>query len=145
MTPTEIVFQICNTIVLPQWLFMIFAPRWHITKWLVRSKLIPVLLAVVYVFYIVQLFSVGSLQSFNTLAGVKALFSNDQLLLAGWIHYLAFDLFIGGWEWQNAQGRLVPHYLLVPSLIFTFLFGPVGLLFYLAARVFFPPPIQAVL
>lgn len=144
MTPS-IVFQICSTLVLPQWLLMIFIPRWHITRWLVRSKLIPVLLAVIYLFYIVHLFSVGSLQSFNTLAGVKALFGNEQLLLAGWIHYLAFDLFIGGWEWQNSQNRHVPHSMVVPSLIFTFLLGPVGLLFYLTVRIFYPPPITAVL
>jgi hypothetical protein len=145
MTSNQIVFQICSTMVLPQWLLMIFVPRWHITKWLVRSKLIPVLLAIIYVFYIGQLFSVGSLQSFNSLEGVKSLFSHDGLLLAGWIHYLAFDLFIGGWEWQNAQTRHIPHYWLVPSLIFTFLFGPVGLLLYVTVRVFYPPQIQAVL
>jgi hypothetical protein len=144
MTPS-LVFQICSALVLPQWLLMIFVPRWHITRWLVRSKLIPVLLAVVYVFYIGRLFSVGSLQNFNSLEGVKALFGNDGLLLAGWIHYLAFDLFIGGWEWQNAQNRHIPHYWVVPSLIFTFLLGPVGLLFYLTVRVFYPPQITAVL
>jgi ABA4-like protein len=55
-------------------------------------------------------------------------------LLAGWTHYLAFDLFIGGWEVRDAQARGIPHLLVVPALVLTFLFGPAGLLLYLAIR-----------
>jgi hypothetical protein len=63
---------------------------------------------------------------------VRALFENPWLLLAGWTHYLAFDLFIGGWEVRDAQRRGIPHLLVVPALVLTFLFGPAGLLLYLA-------------
>jgi hypothetical protein len=145
MSPSQVVFQICSTLVLPQWLLMIFLPKWHVTKWLVRSKLIPVLLAIVYGIYIIPQLSPGLFQSFNSLNGVQQLFTQEQAMLAGWVHYLAFDLFIGGWMWQNAQGRHVPHYLLIPSYLLTFMVGPLGLLFYLTARVFYPPQIQAVL
>ena len=60
------------------------------------------------------------------------------MLLAGWTHYLAFDLFIGGWEVRDAQRRGIPHLLVVPALVLTFLFGPAGLLLYLAIRRFAP-------
>jgi hypothetical protein len=63
---------------------------------------------------------------------------NRWALLAGWTHYLAFDLFIGGWEVRDAQRRGIPHLLIVPALVLTFLLGPAGLLFYLAIRWFAP-------
>ena len=62
---------------------------------------------------------------------MRTLFENPWLLLAGWAHYLAFDLFIGGWEVRDAQRRGIPHLLVVPALVLTFLFGPAGLLLYL--------------
>jgi ABA DEFICIENT 4-like len=65
---------------------------------------------------------------------VRLLFQDDYLLLAGWIHYLAFDLFIGGWEARDAKRLGLPHLLLVPCLVLTFLFGPVGLLAYFTLR-----------
>lgn len=145
MSPSEVVFKISSTLVLPQWLLMIALPQWHITKWLVRSRLIPVLLAVVYGFYIIPQFSTGLFKNFNSLAGVQQLFTSEGAALAGWIHYLAFDLFIGGWMWQNAQGRHVPHYLMVPAYLLTFMLGPLGLLYYVIVRAFYPPQIQAVL
>ena len=64
---------------------------------------------------------------FSSLAGVRTLFDNPWALLAGWTHYLAFDLFIGGWEVRDAQRRGIPHLLVVPALVLTFLFGPAGL------------------
>ena len=75
---------------------------------------------------------------FSSLAAVRALFDNPWALLAGWTHYLAFDLFIGGWEVRDAQRRGIPHLLVVPALVLTFLFGPGGLLLYLAIRSFAP-------
>ena len=52
------------------------------------------------------------------------------LLLAGWLHYLAFDLLIGRWEVRDAQQRGIPHLLVIPCLALTFLFGPAGWLLY---------------
>ena len=135
MTP-ETAFQFANTLVLPQWLLMIVAPRWQVTKWLMASMLIPGLLALLYVYY---LFTSGSnldFQSFSTLAGVTALFKQGQAVLAGWIHYLAFDLVAGSWILRNGQERGVNHLLLVPCLLLCFMLGPCGLLLYLVIRSF---------
>jgi hypothetical protein len=50
------------------------------------------------------------------------------------VHYLAFDLFVGGWEVRDAQERGIRHLLVVPALVLTFLFGPAGWLLYVATR-----------
>jgi hypothetical protein len=56
------------------------------------------------------------------------------------VHYLAFDLFVGGWQVRDAAQRGVPHLALVPALALTFLFGPVGLLVYFGGRAAFGRP-----
>ena len=70
----------------------------------------------------------------GSLAEVSRLFENPYLLLAGWVHYLAFDLFIGAWEVRDARRLGIPHLLVVPCLGLTFILGPVGLLLYLGLR-----------
>jgi hypothetical protein len=62
------------------------------------------------------------------------LFSQPWLLLAGWIHYLAFDLFVGSWEVRDARDRGIPHLAVVPCLTLTFLFGTAGWLLYAMVR-----------
>jgi hypothetical protein len=133
MTP-DIVFQIVNALVLPQWILMIVAPRWQPTEFLAKTLLIPAFLALFYIFYLFFGKSGLDFQSFSTLAGIKTLFSKDDAVLAGWIHYLAFDLTVGSWMLRNAQRRYVAHGWLIPCLIFSFLLGPVGLLLYLIIR-----------
>jgi hypothetical protein len=59
------------------------------------------------------------------------LFTDHWLVLAGWVHYLAFDLFIGSWQVRDARRNRVPFLLVLPCLLLTFLFGPIGLLLYL--------------
>jgi uncharacterized membrane protein YhdT len=62
------------------------------------------------------------------------LFSNPWLLVAGWLHYLAFDLLTGTWEARDAVSRGVPRWLLVPCLFLTLMFGPTGWLLYMLIR-----------
>lgn len=132
----EAVFNLANVLVLPQWLLMIFAPRWFVTKWLVNSYLIPACLGVVYIIY---LFGGGPVDfaSFGSLSGVKNLFANggDGVMLAGWVHYLAFDLVAGAFVLRDSQEKNVPHWLIVLPLFFCFMLGPVGLLLYWLIRL----------
>ena len=134
MTP-DTAFQITSTIILPQWLLMAFAPRWFVTQFLVKSFLIPVVLAVLYAYYI---FAGGPIDfgAFGTLEGVKGLFQNggDGVVLAGWIHYLAFDLIAGSVVMRDAQERGIPHWWVVVPIFFCFMLGPVGLLLYWIVR-----------
>jgi hypothetical protein len=133
----ERLFSLLNLITMAAWLPLVFLPgaRWTAT---VVPVAIPCLLAAVYVVLIVAVLP-GSEGGFSSLAGVDALFDNPWALLAGWTHYLAFDLFIGGWEVRDARQRSVPHLLVVPALVLTFLVGPAGLLLYLAIRRFAAP------
>ncbi|AEI49522.1 ABA4-like family protein [Runella slithyformis] len=131
----ETAFQIANALVLPQWLLMIVAPRWGVTQWLVRSYLIPVLLACLYAYFI---FSGGPLDfnDFSTFEGVKSLFSKggDGAVLAGWIHYLAFDLVAGIFVLKDSQEKNIGHGWIVLPLFFCFMLGPIGLLAYWIIR-----------
>jgi len=114
------------------WALLVFAPRWRWSQ-RVASVIIPLTLAIVYVVLIVLYFAKSS-GGFGTLGQVAQLFQNPWLLLAGWIHYLAFDLFLGAWQVRQAQRLRITHLLVIPCLLFTFLFGPVGLLAFWAIR-----------
>lgn len=132
MTPDQL-FSIANLVAMAGWLVLLLAPRWRHGASLVSGVAIPVVLGVLYVGIIVSSFG-RSEGGFGSLAEVSALFADPWLLLAGWVHYLAFDLFIGAWEARDAARHGVPWWLLAPCLLLTFLFGPAGLLLYLALR-----------
>jgi hypothetical protein len=76
-------------------------------------------------------------QDFSSFSGIKNLFSKgrDTALLAGWIHYLAFDLVAGSAVLQDAQQKNIPHRWIILPLFFCFMLGPVGLLMYWLVRL----------
>jgi hypothetical protein len=127
------VFQICNSIAPLAWILLIFFPKWKWTRIIILQGIIPLILGVVYLSLIVLFFGEGE-GDFNSLNGVMKLFTHPWAVTAGWIHYLAFDLFIGSWEVSNSQKLGIKHYLIVPSLLLTFFFGPIGLLLYFLTR-----------
>ena len=114
------------------WLLLVILPRHSIVQ-LVAGVVIPLVLSVGYLMLIVLHFR-GAEGGFGSLADVATLFQKPELLLAGWIHYLAFDLFIGAWETRDAQRSGLPHLVVIPCLVMTFMLGPIGLLFYFAIR-----------
>lgn len=132
MSPTQI-FAVANFVALCGWLLLIALPGKTSVTHLISGVVIPAVFAVVYTVMIAIHFG-GSEGGFSSLPDVARLFSNPWLLLAGWLHYLAFDLLIGSWEVRDARERGVPHLLVVPCLILTFLFGPAGWLLYLGIR-----------
>jgi hypothetical protein len=132
MTP-ERVFSLCNTAALAGWIVLALAPRRRWASAFVSGLLLPALLSLIYGVLLAMHLGEGH-GGFGSLAAVTALFANPWLLLAGWVHYLAFDLFIGSWEARDAVRSGVPHWLLLPCLALTFMFGPLGLLAYLGAR-----------
>ncbi|MEO1964608.1 ABA4-like family protein [Hyphomonas sp.] len=133
----ETVYMLINLSVMPAWLLLALAPGAAVTRLVVHSGLYPLALGI---FYIVTLsmtlfFGMGAEGgSFNTAAGVSQLFSHPLGILVGWSHYLVFDLFVGAWEARDARRRGVAHWMLLPCLFFTLMFGPVGLLLYLVLR-----------
>lgn len=140
MTPHQI-FSVANTIALCGWLLLLVLPgRPWVTR-VISGAAIPAAFAALYVFIIVMNFGSGE-GGFSSLSAVALLFGNPWLLLAGWVHYLAFDLLIGSWEARDARERGINHLLVVPCLILTFLFGPAGWLLYLGVRSAGQFPIQ---
>ncbi|OON68498.1 ABA4-like family protein [Hymenobacter sp. CRA2] len=141
LTP-ELVFSLANTAVLPAWLLLAVAPRWGLTRRLIRSGAWPLLLAATYAaLLVVHYLSPHATEgSFSSLAEVAALFRDPWALTAGWAHYLCFDLCVGIWEVRDAERRGLPHILLLPALVLTFLVGPIGLLLYAALRQLRPTP-----
>lgn len=133
MMTAEALFSFSNLLAAIGWLLLILAGRVPLIATVITGAAIPLLLGLVYAVLIIGNFG-GAEGGFNSIGEVRALFGNDWLLVAGWVHYLAFDLFIGSWQVRDARKHGIPHLAIVPSLVLTFLFGPVGLLIYLAIR-----------
>ena len=131
MTPDQI-FSIANTSTLVPWLLLVVVPRHRVTR-IVAGTVAPALFAAAYVIVVATHFGQGK-GDFQSLTGVAGLFSNPWILLAGWLHYLAFDLLVGNWEASDARARGIPHLLVVPSLVLTLMFGPAGWALYHATR-----------
>jgi len=131
MTPEQI-FSAANLVAVAGWLLLLALPR-H--RWTTRlaGTIIPLVLASGYLTLLALHWGEGR-GGFSTLQGVADLFSNPWLLLAGWVHYLAFDLFVGTWEANDGAARGVSRWLVTPCLILTFFLGPIGFLAYQAVR-----------
>jgi ABC-type uncharacterized transport system YnjBCD permease subunit len=111
----------------------VLSPRLPGATLTITGKVVPGILALVYVALVASHWS-GSEGGFSSLPAVAALFSDPWILLAGWTHYLAFDLLVGNWEMSDARKRGIPYILVLPCLVLTFLFGPAGWLLYEAVR-----------
>jgi hypothetical protein len=131
------IFSLANSVAMLSWILLIILGRKRWVTNLVTGFAVPLILAVLYTALIVQHWGDPGGGGFGSLSGVAMLFSNQWKLLAGWVHYLAFDLFTGTWEVRDAADKGVPHLLIIPSLALTFLFGPAGLLLYFVTRVLF--------
>lgn len=127
MTPDQL-FIVTNPLAAVGWLALVATPgrRW---ARLLAGRAIPLVFAVGYLLMFVLHVS-GSQGSFSTLRGVWELFQNPWLLLAGWVHYLAFDLVVGAWEAEDSAARGISRWLVAPCLLLTFLAGPIGFLVY---------------
>jgi hypothetical protein len=135
MTPDQI-FSITNSTAMLGWLALTVFPRrrWALA---IAGLLLPAIFAAIYIAIVATKFFSAE-GSFSSLSGVSTLFSNPWVLLAGWLHYLAFDLLTGTWEVRDAQTRGVPHLLVVPCLFLTLMFGPTGWLAYVIVRAAYP-------
>ena len=137
----EQIFSIANSLALLSWLILLVAPRWTVTRKVILSGAIPLLLSIAYLILIVLFFGRAE-GGFGSLAEVMKLFTNEWAALAGWIHYLAFDLLVGVWEVKDSQARGISHWFVIPCLVLTFLLGPIGFLLYCGLRFFLSKEVQ---
>jgi hypothetical protein len=126
-------FLVVNSIALVGWIPLIIAPYWRWTHRFIRSGLVPLLLGGLYLYVLIRYFG-QSPGGFSTLDEVVALFGTKEAILAGWIHYLAFDLMVGVWMVGNAEKHQIHHLWLIPALLLCFMVGPAGLVLYLLLR-----------
>lgn len=130
----EVWFSIAGGLAMIGWLLLLLSPL--TPKWVdrVSGLWLPALLAIGYLLLLVVPASRGG-GGFGTLAAVMELFSFEQAALAGWVHFLAFDLFVGAWICRTARDEGVSFWLVLPCLPLTFLFGPLGWLAFQTVRL----------
>jgi len=121
------------------WLILIFLPRrldtiWGLWLTAIPRFAIPLGLSLLYAGLAMTHFFTIEGGGYGSLAQVRVLLSKEEMLLAGWVHYLAFDLFIGGWIAVEADKLGLSRVIQAPILILTFMFGPVGLALFLLMR-----------
>lgn len=129
MTPEAIV-NIANPIALLGWILLAIAPLAPRAIHLATARIIPLAFAVVYTALVLVYWTEAG-GGYGSLPEVMTLLANPGMATAGWLHFLAFDLFVGAWIARDAPKRSVPHLAILPCLGLTFMFGPVGLLAYL--------------
>lgn len=129
-------FAIAGRLAILGWLSLILLPRWRGVSAALAGWIIPSLLSLGYL-VLIAVYWHEAKGGFATLDSVAALFAAKPLLLAGWVHYLAFDLFLGNWILRRSQQEAIPHWLMLPALALTFLFGPIGYLAWLLLRTSF--------
>lgn len=131
MDKIQVAFQVANNSALVGWILLLAFPHSRFTKWLVHSGLCSAMLSALYMGLIFGHFNLDDLQKFSSLPGILELFQNPALLLAGWVHYLAFDLWVGAWIVRKGKEAKISHLLLLPILVLTFFLGPIGFLLFL--------------
>lgn len=126
-------FSLANTFAIAGWIALLLLPRWPVLISLLKFGLIGLLSAAYAALIGVYFFRIEG-GGFSSISEVRQLFLHDGGLLAGWIHYLAFDLFVGLWIAERADHAQLSRMLQAPILIATFMFGPLGLLMFYATR-----------
>ncbi len=131
----DLVFSLASKLAMLGWLALAVSPsqsRWSPAARFAAGRVLPLVFAAVYV----VLFATTGMGEggYDSLAAVQRLFSVPSLLAAGWLHFLAFDLFVGAWIAERAGLLGIPHLLVLPLLALTFLFGPAGLLAFALVR-----------
>ena len=132
MTP-DTLFQIANPLALVGWIALASSPLAPRAAQLVAGTVVPLVLSAGYTAVVLAFWSSAD-GGFDSLANVARLFESRWMLLAGWVHYLAFDLLVGTWVVRTARQEGLAHLLVLPCLAATFLFGPAGYLLFQGLR-----------
>ena len=131
----DAVFQASFLLVAPFWLLMIVAPGWGVTRRVVASPWIAAPAALLYLVLVAPgVVGVLSVVATPDLATIAALLATPEGATIAWVHFLAFDLFVGRWVYLDARSRGMPAWLSSPLLVLTLMLGPTGLVGHLLAR-----------
>jgi hypothetical protein len=131
MNATQL-FDLTGPLALLGWLALVLSPLApRAAQWVAIA--VPLVFSTLYTGLILAYWA-GAEGGFTALADVQLLFTHPHIALAGWVHYLAFDLFLGAWAVRTARAEGIPHWAVIPCLALTFLFGPAGLLAFAILR-----------
>ncbi|MCH9680507.1 MAG: DUF4281 domain-containing protein [Deltaproteobacteria bacterium] len=140
----DVLFSASSLLVMPAWVLMILLPRWSFTLKVMRSALIVLPIALLYAVLVVPVIpsALSSLMQ-PQLADIAAMLGTPEGATVGWIHFLAFDLFVGRFVFLDARERGISSWVVSPLLFLTLMFGPLGLATYLLLRMAWPTPTPA--
>jgi len=131
-------FSIANNIALIGWAGLILFPSVHWITNIVARWVIPFGLAAFYATLLVMYWgTVPDGADLGTINGIQTFFSVDGLMLAGWMHFIAWDLFAASWILEDSRKVGIHHLLVVPCLVLAYLLGPNALLIYAPMRLIF--------
>jgi hypothetical protein len=138
----EMIYLWLNLGVLPFWLILIIFPQSQISKVFITSIFPIFILSLVYFYllYIAYLSGYNFLQNFKLYLGlneISNLFENQSFLILFWVHFLAINLFCGGWIVKDSQMFGINKFLMSLPLVITYLIGPIGIFIYWLIRIFY--------
>ena len=130
-----LLFRLSNLLVLPFWALMVLLPRWRWTERMMRSPFVSAAPALLYAALVLpRLGAIWPAIARPTLPGIATLLGSPGGVTIGWVHFLAFDLFVGRWIYLDSQERRLSPLLTAPVLFLTLMLGPLGFLIYLVLR-----------
>jgi hypothetical protein len=138
----ENIYLWTNFGVLPFWLMLMFLPNSKFTQFFINSIILPLILAICYIFIINQIYLLDDpiydiFKIYISLDGLYTAFSTDSFLLLFWLHFISINLFLGSWIARDGVKYVIPKGLVFIPLILVYLTGPVGLVFYWFVRIFY--------
>ena len=143
----EMIYLWLNIGILPFWFVLVFFPQSKICK-IFTISIFPILIfSMIYCYVIYLIFQAGYdfLNSFKLYLGINELlnlFSDSSFLILFWIHFLAINLFCGGWIVNDYQKFGIPKILILFPLIITYFVGPLGISIYWIIRIFYAKKIN---
>lgn len=128
-------YQYASVLIFAPWLLLVAGPKWRYTELIAFGSAIILSLAAAY--FTFRYLSSPALEGhLLSLEGFRNLFRANEMLLTGWLNYLAFCLLVGVWQVHDGAQLKITHIFLVPGLLLTMIAGPAGLLLYLIIRFF---------
>ena len=131
----DFLFSLANPAALLGWIILGVGIVWNkpFLRDEIAGRVWPLGLSVLYTI-LIGAFFLKAEGGFDTLANVQRLFTFPWAALAGWVHYLAFDLVIGAVISQDIMRLGISRLFLIVLLPLTFMFGPSGYLGFVIVR-----------
>jgi hypothetical protein len=130
----DVLFSLTNAWILPAWLLLVIIPKWKYTPHIViAGAVLP--LAICYSFLLFTSLDGMDTDTFSSLENISNAFESKKALLTGWVHYLAFDLFVGLVITYDSIKQGIPVIPRLIALFFTLMAGPFGWLLYFIIRL----------